>query len=168
MSFVENQDMNAKYRGYNPEFVKRVLEKRRKAAKEARKAALRNVVSKRAAASREFKMEVENAIDPTASLQRIKDELRRGSSRYRPTVSRIIERACIVFNVFPSEINGPSQVRRIVLARWFVCYWASRITPYSYPQIGRLLGKDHTTVLNGKLQYRKRRAEMGRHLKEAR
>ena len=87
----------------------------------------------------------------------------------RSEYQRIEARACRVFRVKPLDLKSARRHKRIVMARFFIMYWAYRKTLLSSTQIGRLLGgKDHTSILHGKDQYPKRRAKMGRILPEAR
>lgn len=56
-----------------------------------------------------------------------------------------------------------------MLARQAVMYWAVRLTGYSYPKIGRIMGgRDHTSIMYGATAYRKKREKMGRYLRKAR
>lgn len=47
-----------------------------------------------------------------------------------------------------SDVMGRSQEPRIANAR-HVGYWALRLRGYSYPTIGRLMERDHSTVMAG-------------------
>ena len=96
-------------------------------------------------------------------------EMKAMGYRFRHTYREIERRACRVFKVSVSEIRSNRRSRPIVFARQFVMYWAVRLTRLSLPQIGRLMGgRDHTTCLHGKREYPKKRAQMGRYLREAR
>jgi hypothetical protein len=48
-----------------------------------------------------------------------------------------------------AELMGHSHRRGIVAARQEASYRAAAETKLSYPQIGRLLNRDHTTILHG-------------------
>ena len=87
----------------------------------------------------------------------------------RPSLHRIVERACKVFKLTQLEIRSNRRHKRIVMARQFVFYWGARRTTLSLPRIGRLMGgRDHTTVMHGRDVYPVKRAKMGRHLREVR
>ena len=82
---------------------------------------------------------------------------------------RIETRACKVFRVSIMELRSARRNKRVALARQFIYYWATRLTIMSMSQIGRLLGgRDPTTCLHGKHAYIKKRAQMGRTLREVR
>lgn len=82
---------------------------------------------------------------------------------------RIETRACRVFGVSIMELRSARRNKRVALARQFVYYWTTRLTPMSMGQIGRLLGgRDHTTCLHGKHKYVEKRAKMGRTLRGVR
>lgn len=81
---------------------------------------------------------------------------------------RIEERACRIFRVSPSAIRSERRNRELATARQFIMYWAVRRTDLSYPLIGRLLGRDHTTIMHGREAYQKKRAKQGRTLRAVR
>lgn len=82
---------------------------------------------------------------------------------------RIETRACKVFKVSLMELRSARRNARVAMARQFIYYWATRLTPMSLGQIGRLVGgRDHTTVFHGRDAYPQKRAAMGRHLREVR
>lgn len=82
---------------------------------------------------------------------------------------RIEAKACKVFKVTPRDIRGERQCPDLRSARQFIYYWSARLTTMSLAQIGRLLGnRDHSTVAYGRNAYIKKRAKMGRHLREVR
>lgn len=68
-----------------------------------------------------------------------------GGERFRGIVT-----ACAAeFNITLEQLIGESRQAPIVLARFAAMALASRLLGYSLPRIGRLLRRDHTTVLNG-------------------
>lgn len=95
-------------------------------------------------------------------------ELKRAGYRYRPSIAEIERRAMRVFGVTKAELRSNRRHREICFARQFVMYWTVRLTPLSLPQIGRIVGRDHTSVLSGKRAYPEKRAKMGRYLRSAR
>jgi len=54
------------------------------------------------------------------------------------------------------DIKGPSRFRSIVRARHMFMTEAYETGRFSLPQIGRFLGRDHTTVLHGIRQHKSR------------
>lgn len=93
---------------------------------------------------------------------------RRPGPTYRHCYASIEERACRVFKVTRNELRSDRRNAHVVLARQFVMYWVCRLTELSLPQTGRFMGRDHTTVLHGRKNYIKKRAEMGRNLRSVR
>lgn len=82
---------------------------------------------------------------------------------------RIERRLCAVFHVRPNEIRSHRRNKDILLARQAVMYWVVRLTGYSYPKIGRIMGgRDHTSIMYGATAYRQKREKMGRYLRKAR
>jgi len=55
-----------------------------------------------------------------------------------------------------SDITGRSRLRPIVIARQEVMYRCRSEADKSYPQIGRFLSKDHTTVIHGFRKHQER------------
>ena len=63
----------------------------------------------------------------------------------------LAEEVCSARGVLLHEILGPIRSRNVVRARHEL-WWRIRHHPdryYSLPEIGRLFGKDHTTILAG-------------------
>ena len=92
-----------------------------------------------------------------------------GDQGYRPRLDKIVHRFCRVFNVSLTEVRSQRRDSEVSMARQAIYYWAWRLTELSSSQIGRRLGnRDHTTVLYGIRTYRRKRAAMGRNLRELR
>ena len=92
-----------------------------------------------------------------------------GDKGYRPRLDKIAHRLCRVFNVSLMEVRSPRRDSEVSMARQAIYYWAWRVTELSSSQIGRRMGnRDHTTVLYGVKVYRRKRAAMGRNLRELR
>lgn len=88
--------------------------------------------------------------------------------RFRRSYADIEATALRIFKMKRSELRSNRRSREVAFARQFVMYWTARLTPLSLPVIGRLMGRDHTTILSGKRAYVRKRAVMGRQLREAR
>lgn len=60
------------------------------------------------------------------------------------------------------EILGRSRLKTVAKARhaaWWLC---RRTTDLSYPQLGKLFGRDHTTIINGVMRAEvERRSDVG-------
>jgi chromosomal replication initiation ATPase DnaA len=87
---------------------------------------------------------------------------------YRSTFQRLEQRTCRLFKLSRADLYAQCHQRRFSLARQFLMYWACRRTTLSLPQIGRLMHRDHTTILHGKQAYVAKRAKMGRTLRSVR
>lgn len=68
-------------------------------------------------------------------------------TRYR--LADIVAHASDVFDVPIAEIEGRSRFKNVNRARQVVFYLARSLTPLSGNEIGRRLGRDHSTVLHG-------------------
>lgn len=116
--------------------------------------------------------------------QRIRDELRELMRRANAAARRaraapwqkggsidfdtVMRRICKATGVTRMEIMSPTRGKRVAFARQAICYWAARCAGLSDCEIGRLLGRDHTTALHGRRAYPDKRAAQGRHLRPAR
>jgi chromosomal replication initiation ATPase DnaA len=80
-------------------------------------------------------------------------------------LARIMERICRATGVSRHDIMSKRRNPRLILVRQAVMYWACRSTGMSTPQIGQLMGRDHSTLIHGKKIYIQKRAEMGRTLR---
>lgn len=59
----------------------------------------------------------------------------------------ILNHVGATYGVTPTDIVSNRRTKVVALARQVTCYVARQCTGYSYPQIGRKIGRDHTTVL---------------------
>jgi len=64
-------------------------------------------------------------------------------------IEGIVREVCVARGVRRDELFSRRKEDRIAHARHEVCWRARNETSLSYPQIGKLLGRDHTTVMNG-------------------
>jgi chromosomal replication initiation ATPase DnaA len=73
--------------------------------------------------------------------------------------------AAAQYHCRPQQIDGESRIRRIAHARQFAMYLlrskknAAGGPLYSYPEIGRMFGKDHTTAIHAYREVKKRLLE---------
>ncbi len=64
-------------------------------------------------------------------------------------MKRIIITVCNEFNVHPKDILGQRRQKNLILPR-HICWWLAREeTMFSYPQIGRMMKRDHTSIIYG-------------------
>jgi chromosomal replication initiation ATPase DnaA len=78
------------------------------------------------------------------------------SSEPHPLLAPTLARVCTVFLVFPEEVLGKDKSPRICRAR-DLCAWVCRqLYPVSYPELGRMLNRNHTSVMDGVLRAQKR------------
>lgn len=64
------------------------------------------------------------------------------------TISEVVAASAWLFCLPPSAVLGRRRYRRYLRARYAV-YMALRRRGNTYGQIGRWLGRDHTTIMNG-------------------
>lgn len=133
-----------------------------------------NILMQRLAEERRRRQEAERiAWDAKLREEASRNEVirlvrRRPGPTYRHCYASIEERACKVFKVTRNELRSDRRNAHVVLARQFVMYWVCRLTELSLPQTGRFMNRDHTSILSGKRAYVRKRAKMGRYLREAR
>jgi chromosomal replication initiator protein len=75
----------------------------------------------------------------------------------RITIDAIMNAACRYFGVKPSDLQGKRRNRSIAFPRQVCMYLARLHTGYSFEEIGgHLGGRDHTTILHGFRQIKKK------------
>ena len=178
-----DEERFARYKGYNPEFYKRAIKNNKERARQEaeRRAAERTKMYEleREMAALEAQLAERDKLiaEKTANEKELNDtinDMRTAAQKaervpLRHTIKMIEVRACKLFKVTPLELRSRFRKQKIAFARQFVCYWSRRLTSNSYPQIGRIMGgKDHTTVMHSVSVYPKKRAKMGRYLREVR
>lgn len=72
------------------------------------------------------------------------------------SVNTIVHACSVVFDVSIREIRSPRLQKRTIDARFAACLLAYELTEMSYPQIGRILGRDHTTIIDAVHECRRR------------
>jgi chromosomal replication initiation ATPase DnaA len=150
-------------RVFNPVFVAQVHAKRRETAEAHKRDAM--------AAAKSLKFRERHLRREVAAEQRkLAMQRERAAALVMPysEFRRIEERACATFNLLRHELYSERRNHEVVLARQFIAYWAVRLTKLSYPELGRRMGKDHTTVLVSVPAYIAKRAKMGRTLRRVR
>lgn len=133
-----------RYGGHNPEFYERVRAKqlRDEAESVARREAEKRVASKR---RREL---FEKAMESTQDIKsyRCIDVISTGD---RVSTKEIIAHVAAIYCIPVSEILGQRRNRPVVSARFAAMKAvADRRPDLSLPQIGKIFGRDHTTVLH--------------------
>ena len=73
-----------------------------------------------------------------------------------PIVGPILLAACDEFDVSPSDIRDMSRVSKIIRARQTCAFVAVQMTRLSLSEIGRRLGKDHSTICHNIKRVRRR------------
>lgn len=63
-------------------------------------------------------------------------------------IKPILRAIASYYGIFVSEIIGLSRTNKYVRPRHVACYFAIRHAGMSYPQVGRRIKRDHTTVLH--------------------
>jgi chromosomal replication initiator protein len=83
---------------------------------------------------------VEQATDGLGDLLR--------ASEKKLTIDEIMKKTCEHYNLRMSDMTSSRRSRAVARPRQMAMYLSKKLTPRSYPEIGRKFGgKDHTTVL---------------------
>ncbi len=70
------------------------------------------------------------------------------SSEKKLTIDEIMKKTCDHYNLRMSDMTSARRSRSVARPRQMAMYLSKKLTPRSYPEIGRKFGgKDHTTVL---------------------
>lgn len=156
--FVENEYRNEKFRGMNPDFVRRVVAKRKREEAERRHAEAEEnarLLMARREAIRACKTPTEIDIaareQAAAIVARYRDDQLREVplTGARRTVREIIAEVALQHGVAVSDILGVSRERRICDARQEAMWRAKTERPdMGLPTLGKIFRKDHTTVLH--------------------
>lgn len=75
-------------------------------------------------------------------------QARFGDRRRKVSLEEVLPIAADAFEIAVEEILGRAQPQRIARARHAFVYVARTALAESYPRIGRVLGRDHTTVIS--------------------
>lgn len=73
-----------------------------------------------------------------------------------PEIERIINATCDITGVTRNELMSRRRQKEYVYARHIAMYLAREYTTLSFPQIGRAMNKDHTTVYSAAEKLSKR------------
>ena len=73
-------------------------------------------------------------------------------------------RICKALNVRRGAVMSSTRQRDVVFARQAVMYWLMRKYNYSCSEVGRIMIRDHTSVISGVAAYVQKRELMGRKL----
>jgi chromosomal replication initiation ATPase DnaA len=64
------------------------------------------------------------------------------------TVDQVVDAVSEVYQVTAADLKGRDRHRSIAEARNVAAWFAYKLTPLSYPEVGRALGgRDHTTIM---------------------
>lgn len=74
--------------------------------------------------------------------------LRESLRERQPVLDAIVSTTALACGVEVAAMRGKDRSKSIVEARLVACYVARRCTRASYPQIGRVVNRDHTTVIS--------------------
>ncbi len=66
----------------------------------------------------------------------------------RKTVGTVIEKVAKFYKIDIADIRGPSRKQNLVEARWVCAEVLRRRSGLSYGAIGRLLNRDHRTIMH--------------------
>lgn len=66
----------------------------------------------------------------------------------RPRLPHILSAVVLQTGIPASDIKSDRRTKDVAVARQIFCYLARHMTPNSFPQIGRFICRDHTTVMH--------------------
>lgn len=89
-------------------------------------------------------------------IKRLENEAK---PRWKPLSRAIIKAVAMKHDVRIHEIMGTSRERQIVHARQEAMFQIRETTPLSLPQIARMFGKDHSTVVHAVKAHKERIAK---------
>ena len=69
-----------------------------------------------------------------------------------PKLDAILRAVSEIRKVSILEFRSIRRTRQLAKARWLYCWYAVEYTMKSYPQIGRFINKDHSTVYYGAMK----------------
>ena len=92
--------------------------------------------------------ELENAEMGTDTLMRALQELIRDTNSFMPSPEAIIEETGKCFGIAVADILSSSRTKEVANARQVAMYIIRQLTKLSLPEIGRIFGRDHTTVIH--------------------
>ncbi len=75
-------------------------------------------------------------------------DLMSGGEPVSVTIDRILDKAAKKYGVTVEDIKGAKRNKEIAHARHVSIYMIRKLTDRSLPQIGKILQRDHTTILN--------------------
>jgi chromosomal replication initiation ATPase DnaA len=83
------------------------------------------------------------------------------------TPQRILSAVADAFAVTPEALLSPWRVASVAEARHAAAWLLRRLTRLSYPEIGRLLGRHHATVMAGERAFAAKRERAAERLTRA-
>jgi chromosomal replication initiator protein len=83
------------------------------------------------------------------------------------TPNQILSAVAEAFAVNPGALLSPWRVASVTEARHAAAWLLRRLTALSYPEIGRVLGRHHATVMAGERAFEVRRAKAADRLARA-
>lgn len=85
-------------------------------------------------------------VGPTEAMAALQARL--GDRKRKVSLEEMLTIAAEAFGISPEEIRGRAQPQRIARARHAFVFVARTALAESFPRIGRVLGRDHTTVIS--------------------
>ena len=92
--------------------------------------------------------ELEDASMNSETIMRAVRDLIRNADSFMPSPEIIIEETAKCYGVDVSDIMSTSRTAKVTLARQVAMYIIRSLTQLSLPDIGRVFGRDHTTVMH--------------------
>ncbi|MBQ0101188.1 MAG: chromosomal replication initiator protein DnaA [Firmicutes bacterium] len=83
----------------------------------------------------------------------------KGAEPKTVTCDKIISCVAQKYGVTPAELKGRRRTQNIIFPRHVAAYMIKKLTDSSFPAVGRIFGRDHTTIINSVEVVEKRLAE---------
>lgn len=61
-----------------------------------------------------------------------------------------LEKIALAMDVTPDALSGRCRTSRIIIRKRIAAWYLHEVKGYTYQEIGRMLNKDHTTILDHK------------------
>lgn len=89
-------------------------------------------------------------VEPTTDLaEGMISETIRSNRPQHLTYKKIIDKTCKFFGIPKDDLLGRSRAKEINRARQISCYLMKYELKMSFPQIGKVFSRDHSTIING-------------------
>ena len=94
-----------------------------------------------------YEINIKHALE----IKRLKQEIvqpRLDITKNEQTWNDVMRAVCQVFNTTPDEIQSQNRKQDLVFARHMFCYLCRKHLKMTYLSIGKILHRDHSTIIN--------------------